>query len=146
MLTFADLDSLREQGREHAAKHPNAVAEAAAQITDDDLFALICTSGTTGPPKGCMIQNSNYFEMVRSSTLVEQFFLPTDVLLLYLPLAQLRALHASPGGTHRFPHDPRLHAPRPAAVEAVTVRPTSLDGPHVRRATERGGQAGRRSA
>ena len=128
VLTFADLDGLRDQGREHAAKHPNAVSEAAAQITDDDLFTLIYTSGTTGPPKGCMIRNSNYFEMVRSSTLVDQFFLPTDVLLLYLPLAHnfgryMHLLGAHIGFTIAFCPDPRRLAEVMPAVRP-TVMPT----------------------
>ena len=34
-----------------------------------------------------MILNRNYYEMAGRSTEVEDFFLPTDVMLLYLPLA-----------------------------------------------------------
>ena len=74
-------------GREHAEKHPDAVERAREQIGDDDLFTLIYTSGTTGPPKGCMILNRNYYDMVGTVDEIETFFLPTDVMLLYLPLA-----------------------------------------------------------
>ena len=112
VLRFADLDELRARGREHATKHPDAVEQAAAQITDDDLFSFIYTSGTTGPPKGCMILNSNYFEMVRSALLVQDFFLQTDVLLLYLPLAHnfgryMHLLGPQVGLTIAFCPDPR---------------------------------------
>src|SRR4051812_21808594 len=62
-LTFADVDGLRERGREYAREHPNALAEAEAAISEDELFTYIYTSGTTGPPKGCMIRHRNYYEM-----------------------------------------------------------------------------------
>jgi long-chain acyl-CoA synthetase len=126
VLTFADLDALRSRGREHAAQHPEAVREAAARITDDDLFTFIYTSGTTGPPKGCMILNRNYFEMVRSAELAQELFEPTDRLLLYLPLAHnfgrfMHLLGPRVGMTVAFCPDPRrLGEVMPA------VRPTIL--------------------
>ena len=81
------LDELRALGREHAGENPDAVERAREQIGDDDLFTLIYTSGTTGPPKGCMILNRNYYDMVGTVDEIEAFFVPTDVMLLYLPLA-----------------------------------------------------------
>jgi long-chain acyl-CoA synthetase len=128
VLTFATLDELRARGREHAAKHPHAVKEASAQIEDEDLFTFIYTSGTTGPPKGCMIRNSNYFEMVRSATLVPEFFLQTDVLLLYLPLAHnfgryMHLLGPHVGLTIAFCPDPRRLGEVMPAVRP-TIMPT----------------------
>jgi long-chain acyl-CoA synthetase len=128
VITFAALDELRAKGREHAARHPNAVDEAAAQITDDDLFTFIYTSGTTGPPKGCMIRNRNYFEMVRSATLVREFFLQSDVLLLYLPLAHnfgryMHLLGPHVGLTIAFCPDPRRLGEVMPAVRP-TIMPT----------------------
>jgi long-chain acyl-CoA synthetase len=129
VLTFADLDQLKARGREHAVQHPNAVQDASAQITEDDLYTYIYTSGTTGPPKGCMIRNSNYFEMLRSATLVQEFFLQTDVLLLYLPLAHnfgryMHLLGPYVGLTIVFCPDPRrlgevLPAVRPTIMPTV---------------------------
>jgi long-chain acyl-CoA synthetase len=135
VITFAGLEQLRAKGREHAAAHPGAVAEAAAQIGDDDLFTFIYTSGTTGPPKGCMILNRNYYEMCRSAALAEDFFLPSDVLVLYLPLAHnfgrfMHLLGVFIGFTIAFCPDPRrLGEVMPA------VRPTVL--PTVPRVLER---------
>ena len=63
VLTFADLDELRARGREFAAANPEALAEAEAQIGEEDIFTFIYTSGTTGPPKACMIRHRNYYEM-----------------------------------------------------------------------------------
>jgi long-chain acyl-CoA synthetase len=124
VLTFADLAELRERGREHAAAHPNAVAESAAAISEDDLFTFIYTSGTTGPPKGCMISHRNYYEMADKTRRMEDFAVADDVMLLYLPLAHnfgrlmhLQAPHI--GYTLAFCPDPY------AVAEALPqVRPT----------------------
>jgi long-chain acyl-CoA synthetase len=86
-LTFADFDSLRARGREHAAANPGALAEAAAAISDDDLFTYIYTSGTTGPPKGCMILHRHYYEMCATIGRMQSLLSEGDTVLLYLPLA-----------------------------------------------------------
>jgi long-chain acyl-CoA synthetase len=106
------LDDLRARGREHAAASPDALEQACGQIGDDDLFTFIYTSGTTGPPKGCMILNRNYYDMVGTIDGIEHFFLPTDVMLLYLPLAHnfgrlMHLLGAYHGYTIAFLADPR---------------------------------------
>jgi long-chain acyl-CoA synthetase len=124
VFTFAELDDLRARGREYAAAHPDAVAEAAAAIDEDDLFTFIYTSGTTGPPKGCMISHRNYYEMADKSRRMEDFAVSSDVMLLYLPLAHNfgRLMHLeSPhiGYTLAFCSDPY------AVAEALpAVRPT----------------------
>ena len=128
LLTFADLDDLRARGRQHAVEHPDAVTDAAAAIDDEDLFTFIYTSGTTGPPKGCMILNRNYFEMTRCAVLTKALFLPTDVLLLYLPLAHnfgryMHLLGPRLGMTIAFCPDPRRLAEVMPAVRP-TVMPT----------------------
>jgi long-chain acyl-CoA synthetase len=87
VLTFDDLDDLRARGREHAAAHPHAVAEATAAINEEDLFTYIYTSGTTGPPKACMITNRNYYEMADKVRQIGDFTVSEDTMLLYLPLA-----------------------------------------------------------
>lgn len=88
VLSFADLDELRERGRAFAAQHPTALAEREQSVGEDDLFTFIYTSGTTGPPKACMIRHRNYSAMVHSSADVEpRITSPDDLMLLYLPLA-----------------------------------------------------------
>jgi long-chain acyl-CoA synthetase len=124
VLTFADLDELRGLGREHEREHPNALAEAAQTIGDDDLYTYIYTSGTTGPPKACMILHRNYFEMVDAVRHVEDFVRQDDVMLLFLPLAHnfgrcMTLLGARVGFTIAFCPDPYSVA---EALEAV--RPT----------------------
>jgi long-chain acyl-CoA synthetase len=112
VYTVETLDDLRALGREHAARDPGVLDRARAQVGDEDLFTFIYTSGTTGPPKACMILNRNYYEMVRTIDRVENFFLPTDVMLLYLPLAHnfgrlMHLLGAHLGFTLAFCSDPR---------------------------------------
>jgi len=116
VYTLETLDELRALGRRHASAHPDALDEARAEIDDDDLFTFIYTSGTTGPPKACMILNRNYYEMVGRIDQIENFFLPSDVLLLYLPLA------------HNFgrlnPRDPRTSAHLGELLEVIADLPS----------------------
>jgi long-chain acyl-CoA synthetase len=111
LLTFADLESLREEGRRFAAAEPAALDAAANAITADDLYTYIYTSGTTGPPKGCMIRHRNYYEMTASIERIDDLALGDDVMLLYLPLAHNfgRLMHlwaAYAGFTLAFCPDP----------------------------------------
>ena len=129
LLTFADLDDLRARGREHSLQFPDAVAEAAAAVEEDDLFTYIYTSGTTGPPKACMIRHRNYYDMVAVIDDVEDFVMNRDTMLLYLPLAHNfgRCMHlAGPyvGYTLAFVRDPlkvgdALPVVRPTVLPSV---------------------------
>ena len=125
VLSFADLEGLRERGRAWAAEHPEALDERASSIGEDDLFTFIYTSGTTGPPKACMIRHRNYYAMVQKGDELERRLTqPGDLMLLYLPLAHNygRLLHLSAayiGFTIAFLPDPLR-----AAEELPRVRPT----------------------
>jgi long-chain acyl-CoA synthetase len=125
VISFAELDSLRERGRAFAAASPGALDERADSIDEDDLFTFIYTSGTTGPPKACMIRNRNYYSMVaKADEMDDRLTEPGDVMLLYLPLAHNygRLLHLSApyiGYTIAFLPDPQR-----AGTELVRVRPT----------------------
>jgi long-chain acyl-CoA synthetase len=126
VLTFDDLDGLRERGRDFAAEQPNALAEAEAGVGEEDLFTFIYTSGTTGPPKACMIRHRNYYEMAGCVDHVDSFAFSDDTMLLYLPLAHnfgrlMHLLGAHVGYTIAFCPDPL----RIAEVLPV-VRPTIL--------------------
>jgi long-chain acyl-CoA synthetase len=126
VLSFSELDDLRARGREHAAAHPDALAEAEAAVGEDDLFTFIYTSGTTGPPKGCMILHRNYYDMASACDEIEGFAIEDDTLLLYLPLAHnfgrlMHLIGARTGYTTAFCPDPLRIA------EALpVVRPTLL--------------------
>ena len=124
VLTFGDLDELRERGREHAKVHPHAVENAAAAIDPDDLFTFLYTSGTTGPTKGCMIRHRNYYAMAAKIDGLDDFVVAGDVMLLWLPLAHNfgRLMHLSgpyAGYTVAFCPDPYA-----VADALMAVRPT----------------------
>src|SRR5438094_137468 len=87
VLAFAELDDLAARGRAHAEAHPNALADAIAAVDEDDLYTFIFTSGTTGPPKACMIRHRNAHEMASSIGELADLVGPGDVVLLWLPLA-----------------------------------------------------------
>jgi len=126
VVSFAELDDLRARGREFAAEHPDALAEAEAAVGEEDLFTYIYTSGTTGPPKACMIRHRNYYEMAATVDRVEDFAISDDVMLLYLPLAHnfgrlMHLLGAHIGYTLAFCPDPLR-----VAEALPVVRPTLL--------------------
>ena len=138
VYTIETLPELRALGREHAAANPDALEQAREQIGDDDLYTFIYTSGTTGPPKACMILNRNYYDMVGRIDEIADFFLKTDVMLLYLPLAHnfgrlMHLLGAHLGYTVRVPARPaadrRRHAAGPAD-RAADGAPRAREGAH----------------
>jgi long-chain acyl-CoA synthetase len=81
------LWEVHERGRELLAADSAAVERARAQIREDDPLTIVYTSGTAGPPKGCLLTNRNYFAMVGMVRRVEGLIEPGDCALLYLPLA-----------------------------------------------------------
>jgi long-chain acyl-CoA synthetase len=128
-LTFSDLDTLRERGRQFARENPGALAAAEAAVGEDDLFTYIYTSGTTGPPKACMIRHRNYYEMCAITGGMGTILIEGDTLLLYLPLAHnfgrlTHLLGPYLGYTIAFCPDPQrvgelLPAVRPTVLPSV---------------------------
>jgi long-chain acyl-CoA synthetase len=81
------LDELRLRGAEVP---PDAVRERLGQVSPDDVATLVYTSGTTGPPKGCMLTHRNFLETTRKYA--EQLrFNDTHSLYQFLPLAHVLA-------------------------------------------------------
>ena len=61
------LDELRERGRRRDKAELDARA---AAVKPSDAYTFMYTSGTTGPPKGCVLTHGNYrsvLDMVQSS-------------------------------------------------------------------------------
>jgi len=129
------LPDLRERGRALLAADPGAVERARAEIGEDDPLTIVYTSGTTGPPKGCVLSNRNYVAMVEMARNVEGLIEPGDRVLLHLPLAHnfgrlVQFLGAAAHLTIAFCPDPSVI---PQALREV--RPTIL--PSVPRLYER---------
>src|SRR4051794_13902770 len=82
------LDDLRERGRSRDA---GEVAERAAAVKPEDPYTFIYPSGTTGPPKGCVLSHGNYREVLSSCESIGALE-SEEVVSLYLPLAHSYAL------------------------------------------------------
>jgi long-chain acyl-CoA synthetase len=126
IVAYGDLEQLREDGRAHAREHPQALAEAAAAVGEDDVFTYIYTSGTTGPPKGCTILHRHYVAMAEKGDAYSDTAGPDDVMLLWLPLAHTfgRLMHLA--GAHRGYAIAFLADPLRAAEVLPLVRPTVM--------------------
>jgi long-chain acyl-CoA synthetase len=81
------LDGLRRLGSEVP---PEAVTQRLETVGPDDLATLVYTSGTTGPPKGCMLSHDNFLSTVRMYE-QELHFDDTHSLYQFLPLAHVLA-------------------------------------------------------
>src|SRR5204862_1775525 len=128
-IRFSEFDRLADEGAAFDAAHPSGLDDAVAGGSEDDVFTYQYTSGTTGPPKGCVVLNRNYVEMTRAVAALPGLIEGDDVLLLFLPLAHNfgRLLHlaaAHIGFTTALLADPQrvrevLPAVRPTVLPSV---------------------------
>ena len=88
-------DTFLEMGRRHREAHPGAVGECMAAASDSDVMTLVYTSGTTGPPKGAMLTNSNAAYCIDKIVNETHRFPdgvgpnPKDLIVTYLPLCHV---------------------------------------------------------
>jgi long-chain acyl-CoA synthetase len=76
------LDELRARG---SVVKPGRVDERAAAASADDVATLVYTSGTTGPPKGCMLTHRNFLSTMGMYQRAIEIREP--VIFIFLPLA-----------------------------------------------------------
>jgi long-chain acyl-CoA synthetase len=92
---FVSWDEFLEIGRSHREDNPGMVEQIMAQATGEDVITLVYTSGTTGPPKGAMLTNSNFafnadvLISVEGRTPDGKPIGPDDLILTYLPLCHV---------------------------------------------------------
>jgi len=87
-LPAITLDEIRERGRSRSVAELEARRSA---VRPEDPFTFIYTSGTTRPPKGCVLSHGNYraiVDMIREVGEIRE----DEVSYLYLPLAHSFAL------------------------------------------------------
>jgi long-chain acyl-CoA synthetase len=84
----ASIEVLYEEGKAYRASHPGEVEAIVEQGSNDDLAALVYTSGTTGMPKGSMLTNRY---ILFQTTLAPDYIRQTaaDEILTYLPLCHI---------------------------------------------------------
>ena len=84
------LAALRASGREWLDKNTGALEKAWEDVTPDNIFTIVYTSGTTGPPKGVVLLHKNIvFECTGNQELLSVG--ENDEQLLFLPLAHIFA-------------------------------------------------------
>ncbi len=92
---FLSWEELMELGRNHHEQNPDLLDEIMAAAEPDDVITLVYTSGTTGPPKGAMLTNTNFVFCVESVILSDGRIAgnkkpgPDDLILTYLPLCHV---------------------------------------------------------
>jgi long-chain acyl-CoA synthetase len=106
------LAEVAEAGRAFARDNPDALRVAAERVLPEDELTFLYTSGTTGPPKGCVLTQRNYVSMVESVVAVDGLFRTDDTVLLFLPLAHnfarlIEFVCAAKGSTLAFCPDVR---------------------------------------
>ncbi|HEX6487405.1 MAG TPA: AMP-binding protein [Candidatus Dormibacteraeota bacterium] len=107
---------------------PRGVPPAPPELTADSPAAILYTSGTTGRPKGAVLDHGNLLAQARGA--VEAWrWMPEDVLVHALPLFHLHGLGMGLNGTLLSGGSATLVVPfSPAAVVAELTRPDAERG------------------
>jgi len=88
-------DEFMELGRKHRDENPAEVERIMSEAQAEDVMTLVYTSGTTGPPKGAMLDNANASFCMEKIVNAEgrtrdgKLPAPDDQVLTYLPLGHV---------------------------------------------------------
>ena len=98
------ITQLRALGAEIDAEE---VDRRVAAVSPADMATLVYTSGTTGPPKACMLSHSNWMTTVNLYEQVLDFENPPVIVFMFLPLAHslariIQMVTLDVGGTLAF--------------------------------------------
>ena len=92
---FVSWEQFLEAGHCHRIENPGQVEERMAEARPDDVSTLVYTSGTTGPPKGAMLDNLNIEYCMEALIRIGERMPnkrppgPSDQILTYLPLCHV---------------------------------------------------------
>jgi long-chain acyl-CoA synthetase len=118
------LSELRERGADVTDEQFD---ERAAAVSEDDVATIVYTSGTTGPPKGCMLTHANLRADVDGCAHRVTFDPGDEVIYIFLPLAHEltrleQLLGVDQGGTLVFWH----RDPKKIVADVGEIAPTHL--------------------
>ncbi len=76
---------------EQGEMHPNTeiISQRRAMSSQEDLVNILYTSGTTGQPKGVMLHQSNYTEIMRTHNEILSMLNDKDTSMCFLPLTHV---------------------------------------------------------
>jgi long-chain acyl-CoA synthetase len=80
------LAQLREHGKDVTDEQ---LEERSQAVALDDVATIVYTSGTTGPPKGCMLTHGNMRAAVDGAEALVEFAAGEEVVYIFLPLAHV---------------------------------------------------------
>jgi long-chain acyl-CoA synthetase len=120
-LTLSDL---KERGADVTDEQ---LDERAAAATEDDVVTIVYTSGTTGPPKGCMLTHGNLRADVDGTGELVVFVPDDEVVYIFLPLSHVltrlvQMLAVDRGATLAFWH----RDPKKIVADVGEIAPTLL--------------------
>jgi len=83
------LEELRRQGEERT--DPEEIERRVEEVAPSDVATIVYTSGTTGPPKGCLLTHANLLAASAMYTSQLQLEDVQPVIYMFLPLAHVLA-------------------------------------------------------